>query len=202
MFGDGLRTCAPVKSIVTSQAVTIRFTNLPDYYQDLQTSGQSVCSNGRLAKIYTSLRSYTLCLPPFLPVYKALNWQNQQRKEEQPQTKWSVFTQTCAPSFAEKNESWSLGNAANAAKKNTARLHKAQSWQMKRRQTTRPMQNTLKKKKTRRLSLSQRHSQQSAWVIRVFHGNILCLGCKAFVWLWEPAIIAEWWRENGWYPRG
>ena len=50
MFGDGLRTCAPAKSIVTSQEVTIRIPNLPGgYYRDLQTSDQSMCSNGRLA---------------------------------------------------------------------------------------------------------------------------------------------------------
>ena len=29
MFGDGLRTCVPAKSIVASQEVTIRITNLP-----------------------------------------------------------------------------------------------------------------------------------------------------------------------------
>ena len=50
MFGDGLRTCTPVRSIVTSQEVTMRITHLPrGYYQDLQTSGQSMCSNGRVA---------------------------------------------------------------------------------------------------------------------------------------------------------
>ena len=50
MYGDGLRTCAPVKSIKTSQQVIIGFKNLPaGYYWDLQTSGQSMCSNGRLA---------------------------------------------------------------------------------------------------------------------------------------------------------
>ena len=37
MNGDGLRTCAPVKSIKTSQQVFIGFKNLPaGYYRDLQ----------------------------------------------------------------------------------------------------------------------------------------------------------------------
>ena len=57
MNGDGLRTCAPVKSIKTSQQVFIGFKNLPaGYYRDLQTSGQSMCSNGHLA-IETSIKS-------------------------------------------------------------------------------------------------------------------------------------------------
>ena len=50
MNGDGLRTCAPVKSIKTSQQVFIGFKNLPaGFYRELKTSGQSMCSNGRLA---------------------------------------------------------------------------------------------------------------------------------------------------------
>ena len=57
MNGDGLRTCAPVKSIKTSQQVFIGFKNLPTgYYRKLKTSGQSMCSNGRLA-IETSVKS-------------------------------------------------------------------------------------------------------------------------------------------------
>ena len=57
MNGDGLRTCAPVKSIKTSQQVFIGFKNLPTgYYRKLKTSGQSKCSNGRLA-IETSVKS-------------------------------------------------------------------------------------------------------------------------------------------------
>ena len=55
--GDGLRTCAPVKSIKTSQQVFRGFKNLPTgYYRKLKTSGQSMCSNGRLA-IETSVKS-------------------------------------------------------------------------------------------------------------------------------------------------
>ena len=57
MNGDGLRTCAPVKSIKTSEQVFIGFKNLPTgYYRKLKTSGQSMCSNGRLA-IETSVKS-------------------------------------------------------------------------------------------------------------------------------------------------
>ena len=57
MNGDGLRTCAPVKSIKTSQQVFIGFKNLPTgYYRKLKTSGQSMCSNGRLA-IETSIKN-------------------------------------------------------------------------------------------------------------------------------------------------
>ena len=57
MNGDGLRTCAPVKSIKTSQQVFIGFKNLPiGYYRKLKTSGQSMCSNGRLA-IETSIKN-------------------------------------------------------------------------------------------------------------------------------------------------
>ena len=57
MNGDGLRTCAPVKSIKTSQQVFIGFKNFPTgYYRKLKTSGQSMCSNGRLA-IETSVKS-------------------------------------------------------------------------------------------------------------------------------------------------
>ena len=57
MNGDGLRTCAPVKSIKTSQQVFIGFKNLPaGFYRDLKTSGQSMCSNGRLA-IETSIKN-------------------------------------------------------------------------------------------------------------------------------------------------
>ena len=56
MNGDGLRTCAPVKSIKTSQQVFIGFKNLPaGFYRELKTSGQSMCSNGRLA-IETSIK--------------------------------------------------------------------------------------------------------------------------------------------------
>ena len=56
MNGDGLRTCAPVKSIKTSQQVFIGFKNLPaGFYWELKTSGQSMCSNGRLA-IETSIK--------------------------------------------------------------------------------------------------------------------------------------------------
>ena len=57
MNGDGLRTCAPVKSIKTSQQVFIGFKNLPiGYYRKLKTCGQSMCSNGRLA-IETSIKN-------------------------------------------------------------------------------------------------------------------------------------------------
>ena len=50
MHDDSLRTCAPVKSIKTAQQVFIGFKNLPaGYYRDLQTSDQSMCSNGHLA---------------------------------------------------------------------------------------------------------------------------------------------------------
>ena len=58
MNGDGLRICAPVESIKTSQQVFIGFRNLPaGYYRDLQTSaaGQSMCWNGRFA-IETSIK--------------------------------------------------------------------------------------------------------------------------------------------------
>ena len=45
------------KSIQTSQQVFIGFKNLPaGYFRDLQTSGQSMCSNGRLA-IETSIKN-------------------------------------------------------------------------------------------------------------------------------------------------
>ena len=55
--GDGLRTCAPVKSIKSSQQVFIGFKNLPaGFYRELKTSGQSMCSNGRLA-IETSIKN-------------------------------------------------------------------------------------------------------------------------------------------------
>ena len=57
MYGDGLRTCVAEKSIKTSQQVFIWFKNLPaGYYRDLQTSGQSMSSNGRLA-IETSIKN-------------------------------------------------------------------------------------------------------------------------------------------------
>ena len=57
MNGDGLRTCAPVKSIKTSQQVFIGFKNLPaGFYRELKTSGQSMYSNGRLA-IETSINN-------------------------------------------------------------------------------------------------------------------------------------------------
>ena len=57
MNGDGLRTCAPMKSIKTSQQVFIGFKNLPiGYYRKLKTCGQSMCSNGRLA-IETSIKN-------------------------------------------------------------------------------------------------------------------------------------------------
>ena len=60
MNGDGLRTCAPVKSIKTSQQVFIGFKNLPiGYYRKLKTCGQSMCSNGRLA-IETSIKNLNL----------------------------------------------------------------------------------------------------------------------------------------------
>ena len=43
MNGDGLRTCAPVKSIKTSQQVFMGFKNLPaGFYRELKTSGQSL----------------------------------------------------------------------------------------------------------------------------------------------------------------
>ena len=62
MNGDGLRTCAPVKSIKTSQQVFIGFKNLPTgYYRKLKTSGQSMCSNGRLA-IETSVKSIIIII--------------------------------------------------------------------------------------------------------------------------------------------
>ena len=57
MNGDGLRTCAPVKSIKISQQVFINYG--AGYYRDLQTSGQSMFSNGRLA-IETSIKTLTL----------------------------------------------------------------------------------------------------------------------------------------------
>ena len=64
MYGDGLRTCAPVKSIKTSQQVFIGFKNLPTgYYQKLKTSGQSMPSNGRLA-IETSIKNLNWYKPP------------------------------------------------------------------------------------------------------------------------------------------
>ena len=51
MNGDGLCTCVPMKSIKTSQQVFIGFKNLPaGFYRDLETSGESMCSNGRLAR--------------------------------------------------------------------------------------------------------------------------------------------------------
>ena len=56
MYGDGLLTCAPAKPIKTFQQVIFGFKNLPaGYYRDLQASGQSMCSNGRLA-IETSIK--------------------------------------------------------------------------------------------------------------------------------------------------
>ena len=62
MNGDGLRTCAPVKSIKTSQQVFIGFKNLPiGYYRKLKTCGQSMCSNGRLA-IETSIKNLISCI--------------------------------------------------------------------------------------------------------------------------------------------
>ena len=84
MNGDGLRTCAPVKSIKTSQQVFIGFKDLPaGYYRDLKTSGQNMCSNGRLA-IETSIKN----LKPIHTHWelakqgKSLRWNDHRRFQE------------------------------------------------------------------------------------------------------------------------
>ena len=70
MNGDGFRTCAPVKSIKTSQKVFIGFKNFPtSFYRELKTSGQIMCSNGRLA-IETSIKSLNKVTVSFTMVIK------------------------------------------------------------------------------------------------------------------------------------